>query len=72
VAVLVRMLSMRAMPELLHEYRENDDGGSFGPVRERDDQMRRTLLPDGGHTKPLLHRRRSNRTRFLPWVRSGS
>jgi len=34
------------MPELLHEYWENDDGGSFGPVRERDDQLRPTLLPD--------------------------
>ncbi|WP_309611949.1 hypothetical protein [Sphingomonas sp.] len=34
------------MPDLLHEYWENDDGGQFGPVRERDDQLRPTLVPD--------------------------
>jgi len=33
------------MPELLHEYWENEDGGEFSPVRERSDQLRSTLTP---------------------------
>ncbi|MEY4952543.1 MAG: hypothetical protein RL299_967 [Pseudomonadota bacterium] len=34
------------MPDLLHEYWENDTGGEFGPVRERNDQLRPTLVPN--------------------------
>ena len=35
------------MPDLLHEYWENEDGdGEFSPVRERNDQLRPTLLPN--------------------------
>ena len=34
------------MPDLLHEYWENDDGGDFSPVRERNDQLRPKLVPD--------------------------
>lgn len=34
------------MPELLHEYWENETGGEFGPVRERNDQLRPRLLPN--------------------------
>ncbi|AHE54794.1 hypothetical protein [Sphingomonas sanxanigenens] len=33
------------MVDLLHEYWANDDGGEFGPVRERGDQLRQTLIP---------------------------
>jgi len=33
------------MAGLLHEYWENDDGDEFGPVRERNDQIRPTLMP---------------------------
>lgn len=33
------------MADLLHEYWENDDGGEFGPVQERNDQLRPTLTP---------------------------
>lgn len=33
------------MPDLLHEYWENEDGGEFGPVRERSDRLRPTLTP---------------------------
>ena len=36
------------MPKLLHEYWENEDGGEFGPVQERADQMRPDLMP-GSH-----------------------
>ncbi|MBT2185751.1 hypothetical protein [Sphingobium nicotianae] len=34
------------MAELLHEYWESDDGGEFGIVQERSDQLRPTLFPD--------------------------
>jgi hypothetical protein len=34
------------MPDLLHEYWETADGGEFGAVGERSDQLRRTLAPD--------------------------
>jgi len=34
------------MADLLHEYWKNEDGGEFGPVRGRGDQLRPTLLPD--------------------------
>jgi hypothetical protein len=33
------------MPDLLHEYWENEDGGECGAVRERSDQLRPTLTP---------------------------
>jgi hypothetical protein len=33
------------MAELLHEYWENEDGGEFGPVRERSDELRSRLTP---------------------------
>ncbi len=36
---------MQAMAELVHEYWENDDGGEFGPVRQRNDDLRPTLVP---------------------------
>ncbi len=34
------------MPELLHEYWENDQGGEFGPVRQRADELRQSLTPN--------------------------
>ena len=34
------------MPELLHEYWENDQGGEFGPVRQRGDELRPSLTPN--------------------------
>ncbi len=34
------------MPELLHEYWENEQGGQFGPVRERSDKLRPSLTPN--------------------------
>lgn len=34
------------MPDLLHEYWENEDGGEFGPVQERNDTLRPTLMPN--------------------------
>lgn len=34
------------MPELLHEYWENDEGGEFGPVGRRSDELRSHLTPD--------------------------
>ncbi|QJU59021.1 hypothetical protein HL653_15730 [Sphingomonas sp. AP4-R1] len=33
------------MANLLHEYWENQNGGEFGPVRERADQLRSILTP---------------------------
>lgn len=33
------------MPDLLHEYWENDEGGEFSIVRERTDILRPTLVP---------------------------
>lgn len=42
------------MPALLHEYWENEDGGSFGPVRERDDQQRPTLMPNASFVFSLF------------------
>jgi len=33
------------MAELLHEYWKNEDGGEFGPVRERTDELRPRLTP---------------------------
>jgi hypothetical protein len=41
------------MPDLLHEYWENDDGGEFGPVRERSDQLRPTLTLNARHVFSL-------------------
>ena len=34
------------MPELLHEYWENEGSGEFGPVGERSDQQRPALNPN--------------------------
>jgi hypothetical protein len=34
------------MPELLHEYWENEAGGEFGPVRMGSDQLRPALTPN--------------------------
>ena len=34
------------MPELLHEYWENDDGGAFSPVTELGDRQRPQLTPN--------------------------
>lgn len=33
------------MSDLLHEYWENEDGGEFGPVRERSDRLRPEMTP---------------------------
>lgn len=41
------------MPDLLHEYWENDDGGEFSLVRERGDQLRPTLMPGARHVFSL-------------------
>jgi hypothetical protein len=41
------------MPDLLHEYWENEDGGEFSLVRERGDQLRPTLTPDARHVFSL-------------------
>lgn len=41
------------MPKLLHEYWENEDGGSFGPVRAETDQLRPILRPDARHVFSL-------------------
>jgi hypothetical protein len=35
------------MPDLLHEYWANDDGGSFGPVRVDRDEQLPILVPNG-------------------------
>lgn len=34
------------MPDLLHEYWENETGGEFSPVRERTDNLRPALVPN--------------------------
>jgi hypothetical protein len=34
------------MPDLLHEYWEDESGGDFGPVREDRDRLRLTTMPD--------------------------
>ncbi|MDC7684759.1 hypothetical protein PQU92_15850 [Asticcacaulis sp. BYS171W] len=34
------------MPDLLHEYWQDDGSGSFGPVREGSDQFRLRMNPD--------------------------
>lgn len=34
------------MPDLLHEYWENEDGSEFCPVREEADRLRPTLMPN--------------------------
>ena len=34
------------MHDLLHEYWANDEGGDFGPVSERRDQLRPSLVPN--------------------------
>lgn len=34
------------MPDLLHEYWENETGGEFSPVRERTDKLRPALVPN--------------------------
>lgn len=33
------------MVDMLHEYWENEGGGDFGPVRERNDELRPVLTP---------------------------
>ena len=34
------------MPDLLHEYWENEEGGDFGPVKEQSDKIRPALSPN--------------------------
>jgi hypothetical protein len=35
------------MAELIHEYWEGEDGAEFSIVRERNDAIRPTIMPDG-------------------------
>ncbi len=46
------------MPDLLHEYWENDDGGEFGPVRKHNDEVRAIVTPGARHVFSL---------RAAPW-----
>ena len=34
------------MPDLLHEFWENEDGGEFGAVKEHNDRLRPTVTPN--------------------------